>query len=129
MVLKDLPSPGLPDGGVDDEPGPDEGEGGDILVCRACGHKVAKTGARMADEDGGRRVFCNPHGLVFEVILVKTAPGCVCAGPAVSEFSWFPGYAWRIALCRGCAAHLGWRFEGESVFFGLIESALEEIGE
>lgn len=122
-----MPSPGLPDGAVDDDPGPDDG-GGRALVCRACGHKVANACAIMRDGEGGR-VYCNPHGLLFEIVRVKSAPGCVCAGPAVSEFSWFSGYAWRIALCGGCAAHLGWRFEGGSVFFGLIESALEEIGD
>ncbi len=126
-TLKDLPSPNSPDGAVDDEPGPDDGAGR-LLVCRACGHRVANASSIMREAEGGR-VFCNPHGLLFEIIRVKSAPGCVFAGPAVREFSWFPGYAWRIALCGTCGAHLGWRFEGESVFFGLIESTLEEIGE
>ena len=26
-----------------------------------------------------------------------------------TEHSWFPGYAWTIALCTRCGAHLGWR--------------------
>lgn len=29
---------------------------------------------------------------------------------ASTEFSWFPGYAWQIANCTVCLAHIGWRF-------------------
>jgi hypothetical protein len=31
-------------------------------------------------------------------------------GAASAEYSWFPGYAWTIALCAACAVHLGWRY-------------------
>ena len=31
-------------------------------------------------------------------------------GRPSSHESWFPGYSWTIASCRGCLNHLGWRF-------------------
>ena len=31
-------------------------------------------------------------------------------GRPSSHESWFPGYSWTIASCRGCMNHLGWRF-------------------
>lgn len=30
---------------------------------------------------------------------------------AFEEHSWFPGYAWRLAVCPQCGAHMGWTFE------------------
>lgn len=41
-------------------------------------------------------------------------------------WTWFPGRAWRIALCRGCGVHLGWSFEKEAMppFFGLVKDRL-----
>lgn len=30
---------------------------------------------------------------------------------AFEEHSWFPGYAWRLAVCPQCGAHVGWSFE------------------
>lgn len=44
--------------------------------------------------------------------------------------SWFPGYAWTIAYCARCRAHLGWRFTAVSpglsprTFYGLTRAAL-----
>ncbi|MEC7397534.1 MAG: hypothetical protein VX639_10340 [Pseudomonadota bacterium] len=40
------------------------------------------------------------------------------------EFSWIDGHAWLIAFCEGCGIHLGWRFKGERVFFGLVKPKL-----
>eukprot|EP00329_Picozoa_sp_Boothbay-MS584-11_P006758 61365_4 len=36
-----------------------------------------------------------------------TEPGMPeCDGEPETEHSWFPGYAWTIAYCRGCTSHL-----------------------
>ena len=53
---------------------------------------------------------CPPHGLAFIIALFAEAPGCQAEGEATEYFSWFPGYAWQVAHCRGCRAHLGWTF-------------------
>lgn len=80
---------------------------------------------------GGRHqhVFCNPHGVVFELEIYQQAPGCAAMGPDSTEFTWFPGYAWRVAVCRNCLQHLGWLFSGtagQAAFWGLISGHLVE---
>jgi len=49
-------------------------------------------------------------------------------GRPSSHESWFPGYSWTIASCRGCRNHLGWRYTlagtmGEEE----VEEQLDEI--
>ena len=63
----------------------------------------------------------NPAGVAFTFGCFSAAPGAEPVGEATGRHSWFPGYAWRLALCWGCGTHLGWQFEGaEPTFFGLI---------
>jgi len=31
-------------------------------------------------------------------------------GRPTTEFSWFEGYSWQVAVCSECGEHLGWRF-------------------
>jgi len=69
----------------------------------------------------------NPMGLRFHIRLFKEATGAVATGPAHASFTWFPGFDWRMAGCRKCRTHLGWRYEGKRaprVFFGLIRDRL-----
>ncbi len=97
------------------------------IRCRACGSEV--TASRYSTERAGghRHAFFNPHGLLFEIGLFSQAPGCLVAGRPTDEFTWFPGYLWRHALCAGCGAHLGWRFDsGDDGFFGLVLNRLVE---
>jgi hypothetical protein len=76
-----------------------------------------------------RHTFCNPAGLVFEVGCFAEAPGCVAIGEASEFFSWFPGYAWRVGICRGCTAHLGWSYGEGPDFWGLVLDRLFECAE
>jgi len=95
------------------------------VVCARCRHEVTADGARIPVAGAHEHRFVNPHGFVFDVQCFRAAPGCDVAGPPTSDFSWFPGFAWSIAYCGGCAAHLGWRFEGHgSEFFALIKDRL-----
>lgn len=96
------------------------------LVCARCGATI--TDAREAIVVSGRHAhdLVNPSGVAFHVRCFRDAPGCGCVGDASSFFSWFSGYAWRIAICATCHAHLGWRFEGDDAFFGLIADRLSE---
>ena len=92
-----------------------------VLRCKACGLPVAFE--RDAIEVLGKHVhrFVNPAGEAFEVGCFREASGCAPWGPAETFWTWFPGRAWRVALCARCGIHLGWSYEGEgSAFHALI---------
>ena len=103
----------------------DEGEGGDgRLVCRDCREPITtREQAVCVDGDRAERVFFNPAGLVMRILTVRRARGLGLVGPAVSDFTWFAGFTWRIAICASCGQHLGWRYEaqaGGDPFWGLL---------
>lgn len=91
------------------------------VICRNCGQVIASA-ASVSSPDGSRtHTFFNPAGIVFEIICLSTAPGCLVQGPSSTEFCWFAGFAWRLAFCGNCLTHLGWFYESrDSSFFGLI---------
>ncbi len=116
-----------PDGANDNET--DEATD-DAITCAGCGHLVTRGRWRLdmgGIGDGHEHVFFNPHGIVFRILCFREAPGARDAGAPSDEFTWFKGYKWNLALCRGCGGHLGWRFTGAgapAVFFGLIKGKL-----
>lgn len=125
-----------------------------LILCRACGHEVGNGSdihfvpSRLALSSrndtllGGRRItvqlFENPNEVQFEVVTFRRA-AVALHWPADKRFSWFPRFAWTIATCPHCKAHLGWGYqpdhwpdtvppsqfeESESTFLGLIAHAL-----
>lgn len=96
----------------------------DGILCARCRHRV--TAGRHAIEAGGAHAhtFRNPAGWSYRVGCYADARGAAPTGPAISEHSWFPGYAWRLASCEGCGQHLGWWFVGPDAFAGLILTRL-----
>ena len=114
-VLADMDRPEL------DEPGRS------ALLCRTCGQPVTRLRDRISV--GGQHVHAlfNPSGILFEVACFSQAPGCRFEGEFTHVFTWFAGYAWRFAMCRRCAAHLGWEYLGaDGGFAGLIMAELRE---
>ncbi len=100
------------------------GEGG-YLVCRACMHIITSTTEKIEINGSHIHGFTNPHGLYFDLGCFRHAPGCGYSKESSYEFTWFSGYAWRIAVCRTCYTHLGWLFtSGASRFNGLILNKL-----
>ena len=102
-------------------------EGDIAYFCARCGALVTRGHWEMSHNGSHEHVVFNPAGLMFRVLCFRDAPGAGTQGPASGLFSWFPGYVWRLALCRACDAHLGWRYEGSAeprIFFGLIRDAL-----
>lgn len=97
-------------------------EVGDLLLCRSCGHELAfekdanfihsrlALSYRNDTVVGERRVpvqrFENPQGYQFEVMTFRKAD-VVKHWPADKHFTWYPGYAWTVATCPRCNAHLG----------------------
>lgn len=117
MVAPLVQPPGL-------ELAPDARERGALdpaVTCARCGLAIARPDARVARHGAHVHTRINPFGYVFQLGCFDPAPGCAPAGASTLEHTWFPGHAWRLADCRGCGEHLGWRFEGDGgVFWGLI---------
>ena len=90
------------------------------VLCAHCGHGITSPGERISIDGRHLHVFTNPDGIIFEIGCFRTAPGCREIGPAVREHTWFPGCAWRVALCANCGIHLGWAYVGRDNFYGLI---------
>ena len=107
---------------VEDETEEDILDPESYVRCRQCLNIITHPDERMAVQGSHQHTFANPHGIVFEIGCFKTAKGCGYAGPSSDEFSWFPGYWWRIAVYLRCSMHLGWLFDSpdSDSFHGLI---------
>lgn len=97
-------------------------------LCRACANPITRPTDAIDRAGAHRHRFANPGGQTFTIGCFRSAPGCRPEGRAWRQFSWFPGYAWRVAVCGRCDTHLGWRFEGQGRFFGLILKHLRTAG-
>jgi hypothetical protein len=99
------------------------------LFCAACRHPVTHQDERIIVHGGHKHRFTNPHGVAYHIGCFREAAGCAVAGEATLEYTWFRGYAWRIAYCAHCHVHLGWRFQsGAEYFHGLIVDRLTSVG-
>ncbi len=96
------------------------------IVCAACDASITSVRYRIAMNGAHEHRFMNPAGLLFHIGCFSEAIGCAVVGPSSNEYPWFPGYAWRFALCGQCRCHLGWHFRqgAEPGFFGLILNRL-----
>lgn len=110
------------------EPARDVGEGeARALLCRACGHAITSTEARI--EVNGQHLFVrlNPHGYLHEFGCFASAPGCRSVGIPTRQNTWFAGHHWHTQDCANCDAHLGWLFfttSATSPFYGLLIASL-----
>jgi len=103
----------------------DAGDG--WLVCVGCGRAVAEARARIEVNGAHAHTFINPAGSIYRVGCFAAAPGVSAWGEATHYFTWFAGFAWQVAACRGCGEHLGWAYEGQgSGFVALILDRLAE---
>ncbi|HJZ88769.1 MAG TPA: cereblon family protein [Polyangia bacterium] len=103
---------------------------GPVLACARCRQHITSTSARIAVGGHHEHTRENPHGFQFHIGCFARALGCVAVSEPSLEWTWFPGYAWQIELCTGCAEHLGWRFaSSDHHFHGLILDRLVELAE
>lgn len=91
-----------------------------VLLCRACSHTITSEKRSIEMNGSHRHTFFNPAGIVFELGCFSEASGVAMFGETSSDFSWFAGYVWRVAVCARCGNHLGWQFSGARTFYGLI---------
>ena len=89
--------------------------------CAACGAEIARDRDRIPLDGEAARAFVNPEGIEYVIAGFRLAPGCSPSGERTAYWSWFPGFAWQIALCADCGAHLGWSFASDrETFYGLV---------
>jgi hypothetical protein len=98
---------------------------GPRLLCAACRCLVTYAIQRVSIDGAHEHCRTNPEGVIYRIGCYREAIGCTPLGRGTLEFTWFAGYAWRVALCKNCGAHLGWRFDAAADhFFGLIVDRL-----
>jgi hypothetical protein len=91
-----------------------------VIVCASCGHAITTERQRIQVLDAHEHRFMNPAGSLFHIGCFGRADGCMAIGAPSDDYPWFPGFAWRVALCAACADHLGWYFQSASLaFWGL----------
>ena len=99
------------------------------LFCAACRLPITHQDERIVVQGSHEHTFTNPQGITYYIGCFREAAGCAPSGEATVEFTWFRGYAWRIAYCAHCHVHLGWRFQsGADYFHGLIVNRLTSVG-
>lgn len=97
------------------------------ILCKECKSKITDSSFFISINNSHEHSFFNPHGYVFQIKCFSLAQGCIVTGEPSSEFTWFAGYKWQIAICALCFAHLGWKFQsGSSTFYGLIKNNIIE---
>ena len=97
----------------------------DALRCAVCEHRITSASYRVERSGAHEHTFVNPGGFVHTIGCFIAAPGCIHIGDPHSAFTWFPGFAWQIALCARCRTHLGWVFRcTPDQFHGLILTAI-----
>lgn len=89
--------------------------------CRNCDHEITNPKLSIQPHE---HTFTNPIGIVFHIACYSDAPGALDLGTPTLVATWFPGYAWSMAICANCHSHLGWWFHGSEIFAGLITSTL-----
>ena len=98
----------------------------DAIYCANCG-KLITRGRWKLSLGGHEHVFTNPAGVTFRILCFTEAPGAASAGDLTDKFTWFVGYLWNFARCRGCGELLGWHYcsdDDPPKFFGLIKPRL-----
>jgi hypothetical protein len=111
-----------------DEADTDISDENEYILCARC-RRVITTAAHRIDVNGSHlHTFANPHGIVFEIGCFRGATGCTYQGAMTDDFSWFPGFGWKITGCGTCLTHLGWLFISGNGgnFHGLILDRLVE---
>ena len=93
-----------------------------LIICKSCGHGITREKSRISMQGSHEHLCTNPHGIQFQIGCFGDANGVTEIGAATDKFTWFPGYEWKIGLCAGCRAHIGWGFYSLSagMFYGLI---------
>jgi cereblon len=84
------------------------------IRCKQCRTNIAMLDDifSVGSSAGTSGNYVNEYGAVHQTTTVsKVEKGSIlCIGRPEVRDSWFPGYAWTIAICKNCQEHLGWKF-------------------
>ncbi|EZA51920.1 protein cereblon isoform X2 [Ooceraea biroi] len=83
-----------------------------IYECASCESLIGRQSHMFPmNREGPQGTYVNPGGVLHETITFYHVVGVMLSDSNPStEYSWFPGYAWTIASCKGCRRHVGWKF-------------------
>ncbi|OUS23795.1 hypothetical protein A9Q99_27570 [Gammaproteobacteria bacterium 45_16_T64] len=81
------------------------------IACKACHYTITSPLCLYPIQGSAHHVFTNPSGMTFDLQTFDNTEGCIISGTLLKQFSWFPGYCWQYAYCKGCGEHLGWHYE------------------
>ncbi|ONI33776.1 hypothetical protein PRUPE_1G445300 [Prunus persica] len=108
-------------------------QGVDLIQCKTCQTVIAKRSDMLVmSSEGPLGAYVNSNGFVHEIMTFYKANGLALIGLAVSEYSWFPGYAWTITNCATCETHMGWLFTATNknlkprLFWGVRSSQVSD---
>lgn len=101
------------------EPPPDE-----VWLCWWCLNRISSEADRLVIGGASQFTFVNPEGRRFLILTFSRAPGCKQRGTPTFKHTWFPGYAWVFCVCARCGMQLGWKYLGNTEFFGLIRNRI-----
>lgn len=96
------------------------------ILCRQCEARITSPIHRFEVQGDFEHTFLNPGGQVFRIGCFSSADGCLNLGVPTTDWTWFEGFEWQVAICKQCYVHLGWfyRSSGEKNFYGLILDSL-----
>lgn len=96
------------------------------FACATCNAVICdKSLVFSMSHSGPQSSFVNPGGFIHDTITVRKAEGLMQAYNWSDQFTWFPGYLWRMAHCARCYHHIGWCYKSMRAetkprrFFGL----------
>ena len=96
------------------------------ILCKHCENKITLPENRMEISGSFEHTFLNPAGHLFRIGCFTAADGCLPLGVPTTEWTWFEGFEWQMAICNSCHSHLGWYYRSQDArnFYGLIMDLL-----
>ncbi|KAL1117028.1 hypothetical protein AAG570_004356, partial [Ranatra chinensis] len=105
-----------------------------VYSCRTCRTQVGHQRDVFAmSVEGAQNTYVNPHGFLHETITLRRVMNLSLVGSRSTQYSWFPGYSWCIAVCETCHGHIGWQFVATKrrmsprKFWGLSRQSLTTV--
>ncbi|CAH1390746.1 unnamed protein product [Nezara viridula] len=102
------------------------------FICGTCRAVIGKqTDCFAMSIEGAQGTYVNPEGYHHDTLTLLKVENVIPISAPSTHFSWFPGYAWSIAVCRHCQKHVGWQFVATNrklqptKFWGLSRQSLD----